>query len=65
MKFYSYKKGGGQSFSCAEGGGGAQKVYRFDGPLSKIGTSPELSIHFINRIHQILPKFEFSKILCF
>ena len=28
-------------------------MYRFDSPLSKIGISPELSIHFMNGIHQI------------
>ena len=28
VKFYPYEKGGGKSFSHAEGGGGAQKVLR-------------------------------------
>ena len=28
-------------------------MYRFDGPLSKIGISPELIIHFMNGIHPI------------
>ena len=28
-------------------------MYRFDGPLSKIEISPELSIHFMNEIHPI------------
>ena len=50
-------------------------MYWFDGPLSKIGISPELSIHFMNGIHPIegnyslynikkhvLSKFEFLKI---
>ena len=65
VKFYPYKNGGTEKvLAMLKGSGGGHKkvlryrsikdrVYWFDGPLSKIGISPQLSIYFMNGIHQI------------
>ena len=57
VKFYPYKKGGRKKFHpCWRRGGHIKfwgRVYQFDSALSKIGISPELSIHFMDGIHQI------------
>ena len=36
------------------------RVCRFDALLSKVGISPELSIHFMKVIHQIYSQYEFT-----